>query len=503
MISEKDYLKLCKACKYVLTLPDSTIERVAIPWLHIIREHPVVLAKYRDILFSSKSPSSSFSGLKSYFIRKALWYRQIIKTLIWDGSPWFGSATEKVDFLFISHLINPEQFSQKQDFYFSNIPEDLINLNRTVAIAYISHFSGHYTFFKKLFVKSNVPHLYFSGSLRLSDEINIRKCAKLESWNLRASAKTEDRDLCRKVLLRASKEVLSADTHGTLRLISQIQKLIKKLRPKVIVLPYEGHAFERVIFASARQISPDIKCISYQHTGVFRLSNAIRQTLSPQYNPDMILVSGSDGKSALEDAIDLKGIPIEVLGSARGLINYEINPDALVKSPPYGCLVIPEGFDFECMSLFRFSLLCAKLRPDIKYIWRLHPSLSFEKLRKCNSEFKNLPGNIVLSSDTIENDIAQCSWALYRGTTAIYKAISAGLRPIYLSLSPEMTIDPLYKMTDWRMIIDSPDDFIKCINSDIEKDMYFHKINLNRAREICENQFAKINISVLNKIIPG
>ena len=42
---------------------------------------------------------------------------------------------------------------------------------------------------------------------------------------------------------------------------------------------------------------------------------------------------------------------------------------------------------------------------------------------------------------TLEDDILRCRWALYHGTTAIVHAVVAGLRPIYLQLTGEMTID--------------------------------------------------------------
>jgi len=155
----------------------------------------------------------------------------------------------------------------------------------------------------------------------------------------------------------------------------------------------------------------------------------------------------------------------------------------------------------ECNKLFKFSLLCAERTPEITYIWRLHPILSFEKLQKSNFVFKNLPDNIVLSKDTIENDIARSSWALYRGTTAIYKAMSLGLRPIYLQDLPEMTIDPLHEMSDWRTIIDTSDEFVECVKNDIVKEMYFHNINLDMARAVCEKQFSKVNVSALTEII--
>ena len=39
-ITEPQYVELCKACNQILQAQDFTAERVAISWLHVIREHP-------------------------------------------------------------------------------------------------------------------------------------------------------------------------------------------------------------------------------------------------------------------------------------------------------------------------------------------------------------------------------------------------------------------------------------------------------------------------------
>ena len=140
-------------------------------------------------------------------------------------------------------------------------------------------------------------------------------------------------------------------------------------------------------------------------------------------------------------------------------------------------------------------------RPDITFIWRLHPSLSFEELKIIIQELNNLPKNIILSKGSIEKDIGLCDWVLYRGSTAIYKAISEGLRPLYLKLPNEISIDPLHKMNEWRTIINYPIDLISCISNDIKNNLKYHKENLNMAKAICENQFAKLNVEVLNNLI--
>ena len=53
-ITENKYLLLCKICDKVLLDSKSNIETNSISWLHVIREHPVVLKHYFN-LFENNS----------------------------------------------------------------------------------------------------------------------------------------------------------------------------------------------------------------------------------------------------------------------------------------------------------------------------------------------------------------------------------------------------------------------------------------------------------------
>ncbi|MDP4681124.1 MAG: hypothetical protein NWS46_12260, partial [Cyclobacteriaceae bacterium] len=254
----------------------------------------------------------------------------------------------------------------------------------------------------------------------------------------------------------------------------------------------------RILFAAAREVNENICCVSYQHTGVFRMSNAIRNSLAPNYNPNIILTAGIDGKREMELTLALSGIPVSVLGSNRGVVNDHVEKAICSKIQ---CLVLPEGFYSECLTIFDFSLSCALHIPEMEFIWRLHPSVSFENLRKKYSQFRTLPKNIILSNATLEEDIQRCNWALYRGTTAIYKAVSAGLKPVYLKSTEKLTIDPLYKMRDWRVIVENVNDFKSAINAFLGADNEQIRAYQNESRIFCEEQFSPFNADVLNSLI--
>jgi len=284
---------------------------------------------------------------------------------------------------------------------------------------------------------------------------------------------------------------------------TQISALAARLQPKAIIVAHEGHAWERIAFAAARSVHPNVRCIGYQHAAVFRLQHSIRRNLASEYNPDQILAAGSVSKAHLERAVGLNGIPISVLGSNRiskrdsVICQRPLHPDQAQPSDNAACLVIPEGLPTECYHLFEFSLACARVSPGIQFIWRLHPLVTHESLAAKNPRLRNLPSNIVLSRATLEEDIARCRYALYRGTTAIVQAVVAGLRPIYLQLPGEMTIDPLYELKDWRVKVSTILEFQSVVNSDTDTSLCISKSEAQTAIKYCENIFLPFDPKVL------
>jgi hypothetical protein len=269
---------------------------------------------------------------------------------------------------------------------------------------------------------------------------------------------------------------------------------------------YEGHAFERVAFAAARSVRPHVQCIGYQHAALFGLQHAIRRNLASEYNPDQILTAGAVGEAQLKNTPALREIPISVLGSNRTFKKKDEMPKRPGSSETENhanrpsCLVLPEGIASECHRLFEFSLECARACPKIQFIWRLHPILSFKSLLASNRRLRKIPGNIVLSESTLEEDIARCHWALYRGSTAVVQTVVAGVRPVYLEFSDEMVIDPLYELDVWRESIKTCQDF-QCLVWDGRDGLRNLELESIAAKDYCERFYQPFNPDALTACI--
>ena len=509
-MNEQQYRSLCEVCDRVLLAPDSTIEQVAISWLHVIREHPAFLANYVDLFESAIGGRAIARKLWRFFRSRAVSFLQLLRALRADGKLWFGpeELPRGVDVLFVSHLLNPSQAGQADDFYFGGLPNELVARGHSAVIVLINHTGKDDA--EPLVRKWKgylLPHVILSNSLMFVEEVALLRRLKKESFRLRRLAKKETPGLLRRVIYRASEEVLVGASLTNLRMASQFDALAAKLQPKAIIVTHEGYAWERLAFAAARGVNPNVRCVGYQHAAVFRLQHAIMRHLAPEYNPDQILTAGSVGKEQLARALGMNSIPISVLGSNRTFKGNTINSvnsihlDLEKQCDNSACLVMPEGFASECRILFEFSLACAESFPKIQFIWRLHPIVTHESLAAQNPRLRHLPKNVELSQSTLDDDIARCRCALYRGTTAIVPAVVAGLRPIYLQLPGEMTFDPLYELEGWRLVIRTAEEFIQAIHLDSgDKNGALKKIQ-EEAYTYCKRFYEPFNVYELVKAL--
>ena len=498
-LNESQYLALCAACDSVLAAKDATVERLAIPWLHVIREHPVFLDNYKDV-FDLTPRFLQFRRRCSRRLRNWLCpFQIVIRALKRRRQLWYGPKVfpERVDVLFISHLINSSHAGRSTDFYFGDLPNDLVESGYSSAIVLVNHTEKSEWSLSEAWNRgsgSSIPRIVLSSSIGVSKELAICQRLKVESRNLRRAGRLGAGDLSRRVLLRASEEALSSGARMALRTAEQIAALVSRLNPRLVILTHEGHAWERAVLAATKVACPSAIRVGYQHAAVFRLQHAIRRNLGPKYDPDVVLSAGNAGKAQLEKAFD--GIRIGVLGSNRTArptktSSVEIGDRNSVRK---ACLVLPEGIPGECHLLFDFSLACASNYPEIDFIWRLHPIIDFNKLAKKNRKLAALPNNITLSSGDMLADISRCRWALYRGTTAIIQVVGEGLRPLYLEQEGEMNMDPLYELNGWRKSICTVYDFAVVIG---DSDETCSITDRSSTIDYCKNYFAPFSISEL------
>ena len=450
-MAEADYSALTAACDRLLRAPGATPERVGISWLHVLSEHPNNLAQYEHVFDRARPASRSAKrpGGFSGFAKKAL------KRLMMRGTGPAGLRRQlppKADILFVSHLLTAAHADPDgTDFYYGNLGAQLGAEGVSSTTLLLNHTSVPVRgATKKLANGSYLSRVVLPLRLSASEELRLVRRARSAASVLSSDAESAADAFERAVALQAARHSVTGTTITALRLYRVIEQICAQLKPRVVVVTWEGHAWERLAFHAARSVDASVRCVGYQHTIMFPRAHALRRSLGPQYDPDALLTVGDINRDILKGSADLGGIPVVTYGShRRAAAPLPRAPDASRR-----CLVIPEGLEVECLTLFDFVLAAAAALPGVQFLLRMHPGLPFSTLARRHPRFRALPDNVRVSTESdIATDFARCDWALYRGSSAAVHAVLAGVRPIYLEREGELRIDPLFAMKGWRRCI--------------------------------------------------
>jgi hypothetical protein len=488
-MTEEQYIEVCSLADDILASESASPARVAIPWLHVIRSHHIFLQRYESIY--DGTIIAYYKNTKRKARNVILLFAVLTQSLFYSRySLWLQSFNRhsKKDILFVSHLLNKSQYSQADDFYFSDLPQKVSNAGFKSLVVMINHSDSEVIGNNN---EKNLKKIVLPHKLGLYDEIKNLGLLWAEYKTLTKEIRLEKNKIKKKFLYFARIESLSPSSLTSLRLAMQIGGLVKTLEPKALITTHEGYAWERKVYDAARQVDQNIKCIGYTHAPIFENQHSIRRSLAKQFNPDVILVSGHTQKKQLEKYGLLKNIQIDVLGSVRfdyGRLDDDLQIKKKITSKTQQfCLVVPEGIKKEIDLLFDFSLKCAKAIPECQFIWRLHPIFTFNKLK-----YRNLPANITLSDQKLNYDLLKSQWVLYRASSVVIQAVAAGLKPIYLHRADEIKIDPIYEINNWKSEVKSVQEFkstLKQIKGDYS--------NYQQALKYCININSPLNEKIL------
>ena len=493
-MKEVQYKELCEACDHLLREGGSSVSRLAISWLHILKSHPSFLEQYKHLFYEINIRERKRIFLQ--LIRYSLITFLRIFEGIWSRDICFSNNIDQTesDFLIISHLINKELINKKNDFYFGDIPNKLNEFGMSSTVAMINHIG-----IKKYMLPSdleNVHHsrIVLSKSISFVDEIKIYLTQIKEA--LRLKNLKSDSELHVRVFKEASMQALSSSTANNLRLKKQVSEILKIVKPKCIMVTYEGHAWERLIFSEARKIDSNIKCIGYQHA-LINGQHAIYRSLGEKYDPDIIATSGVIDLVKLEKRINNnKTIKINIGTSKKILYESMPNNDSLQKGRT--CLVLADGGREGCIQMLLFANTLASLNPEVQFIFRLHPRTNKQLLINQNPVFKAYKSNITWSSSSLEKDFEMSHLALYRESNAIFGAASFGVLPIFFGNDEGDMWDPLSDLADVRLSLKEVNQF-----SDIVKARFSnkHKKLIRIIFEYCNKKYDNLNIEPLIRVL--
>jgi hypothetical protein len=480
-------------CDALLRDPSRTLARVAIPWLHVLSDHPASVARRQAVrggrLLSRHGWVEAFRLMRT--AGRAV-----------GGAPgaWIERLPRSCDMVFVSHLVNEAHCEVEADFYFGSLARDLAQAGVSSVTLLRNHVRGAEGPLRRRAARDgDAARCVLPRVGLLSDEVRGLRAALHEARSLRAISRQGGNPHRAPAATMAASSALTEGTLAGLRLHTQLQAVFRRVRPRAVVVTYEGHAWERLAFDAARLVDPEVLCVGYQHTILFPGSHAVLRGLGRTLDPDVVLTIGEINRDRLMRELGPDGPRVVTYGSHR-------LSDAPVDREPskrLACLVIPEGLPSECVILCELAWACAQALPEVEFRVRFHPVFTYEDLVRRHPRFATRPANVSISAGaSVREDATACRWALYRGSSAVLQAVLSGVRPLYFVGPDGNEIDPLFGMSEWRHRVRSPEDVVTIV----EQDGLFGPEQWNSlgavGRTFCERYIRPVEFSVVLDLLP-
>ena len=489
-MNEQEYANIAAACDRLLRAPGLSLARLAIPVLHVVNEHPGSLAQYAPLL--TGQAENPFDHTPRTALRVA---RGLARALTSPGRhPGFQSP---IDVVIVSHLSNPAQLDQENDFYFGALQTLLQERGVSSLLVLIDHLPTPLR--AQPTSTFPLPRMLLPRVIGAAREASVWRQCLSASRRLRHEAQIAQSAIGRGVAMLASRHALSASTAINLRMHASLCDILQALNPKIVMTTYEGEGAERLIWHAARTARRLPVCVGYQHARLLKRAHAIRRPVGAvgiECDPDVVLTLGEIPHATLAASAELGAVRFIEYGSHRRSPPVDLPP---TQHRPRQCLVLPDADDLECIALFEFALACARQRPDIRFALRPHPIVDTRSLMRRHQTLQQLPGNVSLSVDKpLAQEFAQARYCLYRGSSAAMHAVLAGIKPFYLARPGELPCDTLFELTDWREIVTSPQDLTTRMSiADQSRD----SAAARRASGICERYVSPIRSGAIDELL--
>lgn len=423
------------------------------PWLHVIRDHPIYNENYNDY-YQNKTLyivalNALFQLVKNFSLSIFFLFKRFLAFQYFPQESSFNN----VDTIFLSHAVNSKNFSDSKDFYFGDVPTEH-SRDKQVEILYFN-----WTDEKEFTIQNDeIKRTILNERLDLIQEIKFFGIAGKGLVNL--VYLLIKGKLRFKFFFYVLPHIFSTQTLNNIRRYFQFLQFLADRQPSKIICTFEGHAHEKLFFLAAKKTNPRILTFAYQHSTLFKNQYSVFEHYLPECKPDYILASGELAAERLKVSYpDSKFI---VVGSHRCGENIIANNQPKKLS----MLFVPEGFECESLKMLSFAQNCARLFPGNNFIFRLHPMVENSELIAYQLNASKFP-NLTFSKNSINDDILMCQFVIYRGSSAVLDAAINQLIPIFLDDPKDSCeLDVLYMIEKKK--ITSPEDLSDLMKIDTD-----------------------------------
>ncbi len=473
---------MCAISKKILIKYKNSKNILAIRQLYLMRPHPVLMQEY----YPDEEKFDKMVDNKNFFYRIIGlikdYYSEIQKYYTYNLSK--NDFQKKKNSLFLTHLINEKHLRVKEDFYFGKLPK-FLQKNNFSTINILRNLTNKNS---SIIYKNNKKYLkdkiLLSKSLNFFDEIKLILnvlILYIELVKLKNIDKNVKYFLSNKKIFK-----FAGSSYNNLKLLIQIENIIKTYNPKYFFLTYEGHAWEKLIISQIKKKFPNLKIFAYQFSILTRYSSSIYLNIGNMFNPDFILTSGNYSKKLFLKNYKSK-IKCINIGS-----NKFVHKKKLIKNSDC-VLILPEGFNSETIKMIEFTIKAANKFKQMKFIFRFHPMVNKKLFLK--EYIKNkliIPKNLIISKNSFDKDLEKSKYVIYRGSAAAIQALSLNKIIIYLNFINELNIDPLYMLKN-KFYVQKIDDLKKIFFN--KKIMMRNQINTAFTKQYFDkpNYFSLLN----------
>lgn len=395
------------------------------------------------------------SGQRPKSTNKTAILRALLGTLrsrpIWTGD----ELPEKAGLLFLSHFLGNNQHTGPYDDYYGTLidaqspngPTVVAKINHTWAVPAARSIDNR---------SQQIAQVVFSRGSGLAR--GLLHIHELRRAGQQIAEGIPDPLIAEHVRSKST----SSQNLFAMGLAEQVATLVRQIRPRTLILTWEGHPWERLAIHAARRVSPEITCIGYHHSVLFPCQIATGRALGFGFDPDAIIVAGERSASWYRSQKDWCNLPIAVVGSPRGFASS-------AKEPNKGgsLLVAPEGIMSETVLLFRTALEAKSQGLAAPIALRLHPILDKKQVMNALPMLANLPDGVTWSNNSLAQAMSEARALLYRGSTVAVQALKIGVRPIYLEHDETYSVDPLEPVGNWRLRVQSAAELKFALHDDI------------------------------------
>ena len=240
-----------------------------------------------------------------------------------------------------------------------------------------------------------------------------------------------------KILIEASISQVSRKTLANQINLFRLDALLAQNKPTSLVITLEGHAFESLYTELIHTKYPEVPILAYQHAPIVPDQFGLMRNLLKLKTNDVVLSSGEITKDFMA-SLGLSAT-VRLLGSPKW---QPISQDSK-ESYPTTVLGAAEG---TLESLQKFSQLFQELAAsdlDLKFILRVHPALSAKETSGILSRL-NFGERLVLSNQSLEQDLKESHFCIYRSSAVGIEGLRHGVFPLYFNPNGDQGLNPLY-----------------------------------------------------------